>query len=69
MEAFFKTIENKEEIASLILEDFSISDFNLACLACLNVSNIESLKIFSNFSPGQLEFEHRINYIIFARKL
>jgi len=50
MEAFFKTIENKEEIASVILEDFSISDFNLACLACLNVSNIESLKIFSNFS-------------------
>ena len=56
MEAFFKTIENKEEIASVILEDFSISDFNLTCLECLNVSNIESLKIFSNFSLGQLKF-------------
>ena len=59
MEAFFKTIENKEEIASVILEDFSTSDFNVACLACLNVSNIESLKIFSNFSHGQLGFEPR----------
>ena len=56
MKAFFKTKENKEEIASVILEDFSISDFNLTCLECLNVSNIESLKIFSNFSRGQLKF-------------